>query len=143
MRHLGHAMAPIRSDIGGVACNAPQSSLLTFWVSDVMPFRGRAACLRVVAIDKKVDSEAGVEIEEDAVGMLSNVHNASAPCLEYWTCSINYPPCYSNDTLLSPVAEQMEKMDKTFEAVKRNFATVRTGRANPGMLDRVEVVVLS
>ncbi len=34
---------------------------------------------------------------------------------------------------------QMEKMEKSFEAVKRSFSTVRTGRANPGMLDRIEV----
>lgn len=33
----------------------------------------------------------------------------------------------------------MEKMDKSLESVKRSFATVRTGRANPGMLDRIEV----
>ena len=34
---------------------------------------------------------------------------------------------------------QMERMDKSLESVKRSFATVRTGRANPAMLDRVEV----
>lgn len=34
---------------------------------------------------------------------------------------------------------QMEKMDKCFEVAARNFSTVRTGRANPGMLDRVQV----
>jgi hypothetical protein len=33
---------------------------------------------------------------------------------------------------------QMEKMDKSLESVKRSFATVRTGRANPAMLDRIE-----
>lgn len=36
-------------------------------------------------------------------------------------------------------ALQMERMDKSLESVKRSFATVRTGRANPAMLDRVEV----
>jgi ribosome recycling factor len=35
--------------------------------------------------------------------------------------------------------EAMEKMDKSFEAVQRSFTTVRTGRANPSMLDRVQV----
>jgi ribosome recycling factor len=55
--------------------------------------------VRVLAVDKTVDSDAGAEIEEQA----------------------------------------MEKMDKSFEAVKRSFSTVRTGRANPGMLDRIEV----
>ena len=34
---------------------------------------------------------------------------------------------------------QMEKMDSSLEAVKRSFASVRTGRASPAMLDRVEV----
>jgi len=33
----------------------------------------------------------------------------------------------------------MEKMESSLEAVKRSFATVRTGRATPAMLDRVEV----
>ncbi|XP_062189878.1 ribosome-recycling factor, chloroplastic-like [Phragmites australis] len=32
-----------------------------------------------------------------------------------------------------------EKMDKAIETVQSNFNTVRTGRANPAMLDRVEV----
>lgn len=34
---------------------------------------------------------------------------------------------------------QVEKMEKAVDAVKRNFATVRTGRANSGMLDRIMV----
>lgn len=33
----------------------------------------------------------------------------------------------------------MERMDKSLESVRRNFASVRTGRANPAMLDRIEV----
>jgi ribosome recycling factor len=33
----------------------------------------------------------------------------------------------------------MERMDKSLESVQRNFSTVRTGRANPSMLDRIEV----
>ena len=32
----------------------------------------------------------------------------------------------------------MEKMEKSFDVAARNFSTVRTGRANPGMLDRVQ-----
>lgn len=35
--------------------------------------------------------------------------------------------------------EAMEKMEKCFEMAARNFSTVRTGRANPEMLDRVTV----
>lgn len=41
--------------------------------------------------------------------------------------------------MLHLVVEQMEKMEKTLESVKGNFNTVRTGRANPSLLDRVEV----
>ena len=36
-------------------------------------------------------------------------------------------------------ALQVEKMEKAVEAVKRNFGTIRTGRANPAMLDRIQV----
>lgn len=32
-----------------------------------------------------------------------------------------------------------EKMEKTIETVRSNFNSIRTGRANPSMLDRVEV----
>ena len=34
---------------------------------------------------------------------------------------------------------QMERMDSALEAVKRSFSSVRTGRASPAMLDRVQV----
>ena len=34
---------------------------------------------------------------------------------------------------------QMERMESSLEAVKRSFSTVRTGRASPAMLDRIEV----
>jgi ribosome recycling factor len=33
----------------------------------------------------------------------------------------------------------MERMEKSLDSVQRSFASVRTGRANPSMLDRVEV----
>jgi ribosome recycling factor len=36
----------------------------------------------------------------------------------------------------------MERMEKSLEAVRRSFTTVRTGRANPSMLDRIEVRML-
>lgn len=36
-------------------------------------------------------------------------------------------------------AVQMEKMEKSLDSVKRNFGTVRTGRASPSMLDRIVV----
>ena len=32
-----------------------------------------------------------------------------------------------------------EKMEKAIAQMKREFATVRTGRANPGILDKVQV----
>ncbi|CAM6088522.1 unnamed protein product [Calypogeia fissa] len=35
--------------------------------------------------------------------------------------------------------DAMERMEKTLETVKGNFNTVRTGRASPSLLDRVEV----
>ncbi len=34
---------------------------------------------------------------------------------------------------------QMERMDKCVASVKRNFGTIRAGRASPDMLDRVMV----
>jgi ribosome recycling factor len=34
---------------------------------------------------------------------------------------------------------QRERMEKAIETVQNNFNTVRTGRANPAMLDRIEV----
>ena len=37
---------------------------------------------------------------------------------------------------------QMERMESSLESVKRSFSSVRTGRASPSMLDRVEVGVL-
>lgn len=33
----------------------------------------------------------------------------------------------------------MDRMEKSIESVQRNFATVRTGRANPAMMDRIDV----
>ncbi|CAM6033511.1 unnamed protein product [Sphagnum compactum] len=35
--------------------------------------------------------------------------------------------------------DAMERMEKTLEATRSNFNTVRTGRASPSLLDRVEV----
>ena len=34
---------------------------------------------------------------------------------------------------------QMERMERSLESVTTNFASLRTGRANPAMLDRVKV----
>lgn len=33
----------------------------------------------------------------------------------------------------------MTRMDKSMESTKQSFATVRTGRASPAMLDRIQV----
>ena len=33
----------------------------------------------------------------------------------------------------------MERMEKTLDSVRGNFNTVRTGRASPSLLDRIEV----
>lgn len=35
----------------------------------------------------------------------------------------------------------MERMEKTLEATKSTFNTVRTGRASPNLLDRVQVSI--
>lgn len=35
---------------------------------------------------------------------------------------------------------QKDRMEKTIEAVRASFNAVRTGRANPSMLDRIEVL---
>ena len=35
----------------------------------------------------------------------------------------------------------MERMEKSLESTKSSFATVRTGRASPAMLDRIQVRV--
>lgn len=37
------------------------------------------------------------------------------------------------------LAETAEKMDRTIEAAKEDFATIRTGRAHPGMFSKVMV----
>jgi ribosome recycling factor len=37
------------------------------------------------------------------------------------------------------LAEAAEKMDRTIEAAKEDFATIRTGRAHPGMYSKVMV----
>ena len=36
---------------------------------------------------------------------------------------------------------QKARMEKTIETVRTNFNSIRTGRANPAMLDKVEVLV--
>lgn len=49
-------------------------------------------------------------------------------------------------TVLSMVADEIEevymdmedRMEKSVESVKKNLMTIRTGRANPNMLDRVK-----
>ena len=35
--------------------------------------------------------------------------------------------------------DAMDRMEKAMEVMTDNFSTVRTGRANPNMLDRIEV----
>lgn len=49
--------------------------------------------------------------------------------------------CFYVPVLLLPPCPclQMDRMEKSIESVRRNFASVRTGRANPAMLDRIEV----
>ncbi len=42
---------------------------------------------------------------------------------------------------MPPILLQMEKFEKSLESVQRSFSTIRTGRASPTMLDRVQVGV--
>ncbi|EFN59630.1 hypothetical protein CHLNCDRAFT_29191 [Chlorella variabilis] len=44
----------------------------------------------------------------------------------------------SADVEITVEEDTMEKMEKSVESVKRSFGTVRTGRANAAMLDRIE-----
>ena len=46
---------------------------------------------------------------------------------------------YLSFWLAAGMCLQKEKMEKAIETVQTNFNTVRTGRANPAMLDRIEV----
>lgn len=45
----------------------------------------------------------------------------------------------TTETEITVEEDTMERMEKTLESVTRNFASIRTGRANPTMLDRVKV----
>lgn len=42
-------------------------------------------------------------------------------------------------SVMSRSFNQLERMEKTLESVRSNFNTVRTGRASPSLLDRIEV----
>lgn len=109
----------------------------------------RPACIRVVAVDKTVDSEAGAEIEEQAVRISRQLRHLqqdfcfgnllllmASKHLQSHACEC---PDHASPHAWRLAVTQMEKMDKSFEAVQRSFTTVRTGRANPSMLDRVQV----
>src|SRR6185436_12430891 len=46
----------------------------------------------------------------------------------------------SEDTMLDDIVKDAkDSMDKAIDALKKNLATIRTGRANPSMLDSVKV----
>jgi len=45
----------------------------------------------------------------------------------------------STETEITVEEDTMEKMERSLESVTRNFASIRTGRAVPSMLDRVKV----
>lgn len=70
------------------------------------------------------------------------------PCREAgagraWRCAAQISTCHGWFTSFPAAAaarrRQMERMEKSLESVRRNFSSVRTGRANPSMLDRIEV----
>ena len=47
--------------------------------------------------------------------------------------------CVTSGMLRFLMLLQMEKFEKSLESVQRSFSTIRTGRATPTMLDRVQV----
>ncbi|CAL4996286.1 unnamed protein product [Urochloa decumbens] len=57
-----------------------------------------------------------------------------------WTRVLTHATIEEIEAEKSVIEEQAkEKMEKAIETVQTNFNTVRTGRANPAMLDRIEV----
>ncbi len=69
-------------------------------------------------------AETEITVEEDTVSVpleRQAVHDMFAYCLTSHHCV------------------QMERMERSLESVTSNFASIRTGRANPTMLDRVKV----
>ena len=58
------------------------------------------------------------------------------------TCHRYTPVILSADEAIDPEEielDAMERMEKSIEAIRSNFNTVRTGRANTAILDRIEV----
>lgn len=60
-------------------------------------------------------------------------------CLHTSTLAVYSSNLHAHSRPMPCTAVQMEKMEKSLDSVKRNFGTVRTGRASPSMLDRIVV----
>lgn len=91
-------------------------------------------------------AEVDVTVEEDAVSRRrTRLKFIAVCCLPLLRCTPrmlrNHAPLVTLflPLLVVPRVCQMERMEKTLESVQRNFSTVRTGRANPSMLDRIDV----
>ncbi|WPT11027.1 Ribosome-recycling factor [Picochlorum sp. SENEW3] len=56
-------------------------------------------------------------------------------CLHTSTLAVYSSNLHAHSRPMPCTAVQMEKMEKSLDSVKRNFGTVRTGRASPSMLD--------
>lgn len=119
------------------------------------PSRSLRLAARRAALAAQASAEVEITVEEDAVRstltwplctslnaicmpLASPLHTTAA----HATARPAYPAlplCSLQTKPAALVLEQMEKMEKSVEATKRSFNTVRTGRANPAMLDRIEV----
>lgn len=78
---------------------------------------------------EEIEAEKSV-IEKDAVS-----------CCDYLDVRLILKWLYQIS--ISSIIFQRDRMERTIETVRTSFNAVRTGRANPSMLDRVEVCHLS
>jgi ribosome recycling factor len=58
---------------------------------------------------------------------------------EAFTAGCIHPPLTEDTVLDDIVKDTKDNMEKVIDALKKNLATIRTGRASPGMLDGVRV----
>ena len=59
------------------------------------------------------------------------------PCQPFHSCRA--APLFANEAIQEIEEDSKERMSKSVDNVKQNLGTVRTGRANSAMLDRVKV----
>lgn len=91
----------------------------------------RGSCTLTLVLDARCKLDVRLGLPRRAA--------AAAPPEPHPSAAVPTPdPSSFPDNKPCPI-QQMEKMEKSVEATKRSFNTVRTGRANPAMLDRIEV----